>query len=90
MDVVLIILGVLGLGAIIIAAYVFTVAARNYVSNEHKHHAKDTPFSPTTRQRTLRSPTDRRSGRPVVFPLNVNGVLVPQERRHLPERRQAA
>ena len=89
MDVVLIILGILGLGAIVVSAYVFTVAARNYVSSDHKHHPA-TRVPSATRQQTMRSPTDRRSGRLVVFPLNVNGVLVPQERRHLPERRKAA
>jgi hypothetical protein len=81
MDVVLIILGVLGFGAIAIAAYVFTVAARNYVSTEDKIHRQ---------QRASRRTTDRRSGKPVKFPLHVNGTLVPEERRHLPDRRMAA
>ena len=40
MDVVLIVLGILGFGAIVIAAYVFTVAARNYVSEDtHVPHS---------------------------------------------------
>ncbi|MCF7981151.1 MAG: hypothetical protein K9K86_04150 [Pseudomonadales bacterium] len=33
MNTVLLVLGILGVGAILIAAYVFTVAARNYVSD---------------------------------------------------------
>ena len=89
MDVVLIILGVLGLGAIIIAAYVFTVAARNYVSAEDNHRRQTENGAPTARP-VPRSPTDRRSGRTVQFPLSVNGVVIPEERRHLPDRRKAA
>jgi hypothetical protein len=89
MDVVLIILGVLGFGAIVIAAYVFTVAARNYVSPEgdRQRHAHAPPAG---KRLVARNPTDRRSGKPVEFPLTVNGILIPQERRHSPERRLAA
>ena len=91
MDVVLIILGVLGFGAIVIAAYVFTVAARTYVSAEdnlqRKNHAPpaDKPF-------VERSPRDRRSGsgETARFPLTVNGEVVTKDRRRLPDRRKAA
>ena len=89
MDVVLIILGVLGFGAIVIAAYVFTVAARNYVSAEHKNHWRN-GTSGSDKRLIERRPTDRRSGKPVEFPLTVNGILIQEERRHLPERRMAA
>ena len=89
MDVVLIILGVLGFGAIVIAAYVFTVAARNYVSTEDKLHRKQRALLAENR-RAARRTTDRRSGKPVEFPLTVNGTLVPEERRHSPDRRMAA
>jgi hypothetical protein len=90
MDVILFILGVLGFGAIVIAAYVFTVAARNYVSaeNHHLRQAKHTP--PTPRQLVTRSPVDRRSGKTVEFPLTVNGEVIPEDRRHQPDRRKAA
>jgi hypothetical protein len=86
MDAVLIILGVLGFGAIVVSAYVFTVAARNYVSDEDRPYANGRP------ERVLveRSPVDRRSGRPVTFPLTVNGILITQDRRKLPDRRAAA
>ena len=90
MDVVLIILGVLGFGAIVIAAYVFTVAARNYVSTEDNHRRQAGNSATKARPAVPRSPNDRRSGRTVQFPLSVNGVVIPQERRHLPDRRQAA
>ena len=89
MDMVLIVLGVLGLGAIIISAYVFTVAARNYVSADEmrqRNHRVTTNGKPWV----ARSGKDRRSGKPVQFPLTVNGIVIPQDRRHLPDRRQAA
>jgi hypothetical protein len=89
MDVVLIILGVLGFGAIAIAAYVFTVAARNYVSAEDRNHRQQRT-SPNHKRLIARRTDDRRSGKPVEFPLTVNGALVPEERRHQPDRRMAA
>lgn len=89
MDVVLITLGVLGFGAIVISTYVFTVAARNYVSDDHlpdqRKSGKTTPY-----KLVERSPTDRRNGRPVTFPLTVNGLLIANDRRQIPERRMAS
>jgi len=89
MDVVLIILGILGFGAIVIAAYVFTVAARNYVSDE------DGVLSgaPETSERdgyVARNNRDRRRGVPVQFPITVNSVVISRDRRRSPERRAAA
>ena len=89
MDVVLIILGVLGLGAIIISVYVFTVSARNYVSSDEQSRRR-VQAPPARKHLVQRRPTDRRSGKQVVFPLTVNGVVVPEDRRHLPDRRKAA
>ncbi len=88
MDVVLIILGILGFGAIMISAYIFTVAARNYVSDDHRKY----PRSATTakQQMVVRRPSDRRGGQAVTFPLTVNGMLIAHDRRHTPERRRAA
>ena len=89
MDALLITLGILGLGAILISAYVFTVAARNYVSDDHnrrgKKGAKSDPYDTVSR-----SLHDRRSGQTVSFPLTVNGILITHDRRNLPDRRQAA
>lgn len=86
MDVVLTVLGVLGFGAIAISTYVFTVAARNYVSDDHQrshgNSLRSTPQPPVPR-----NPTNRRSGRMVTFPLAVNGILIANDRRILPERR---
>ena len=87
MDVVLIILGVLGFGAIVISAYVFTVAARNYVAVDEK---KNRLQHGNGRPHVERSPQDRRSGKPVQFPITVNGVIISEDRRKLPDRRRAA
>ncbi|MEZ5571809.1 MAG: hypothetical protein R3E64_07265 [Halioglobus sp.] len=89
MDVLLVILGVLGFGAIAISTYVFTVAARTYVSEDHRlqrNHSADKPPSHIV----PRNPIDRRSGRPVAFPLTVNGILIANDRRSLPDRRMAS
>ena len=88
MDVVLIILGALGLGAILISTYVFMVAARNYVSEDSRRYggrvgeASQHPPIP-------RHPIDRRGGRTVTFPLTVNGLLITSDRRSLGDRRVA-
>ena len=86
MDAVLIILGIMGFGAIIVSAYVFTVAARNYVSEDNRRYGR----GPAPYHMVERSEVDRRSGRPVTFPLTVNGILISHDRRALPDRRAAA
>lgn len=84
MDALLITLGILGFGAILISAYVFTVAARTYVSEDEKRYGRSAyPLVP-------RRPGDRRSGQPVSFPLTVNGLLITHDRRVLADRRQPA
>lgn len=88
MDVVLIILGVLGFGAIVISTYVFTVAARTYVSDDYRQTRKTT-FDAQSRRLVVRDPVDRRGGRVVTFPLTVNGLLIANDRRSTGERRQA-
>lgn len=89
MDVVLIILGVLGFGAIVISTYVFTVAARTYVSDDYRQARKYT-VDAQSRRVVVRDPIDRRRGRIVTFPLTVNGLLIANDRRNIPERRQAS
>jgi hypothetical protein len=86
MDVILIILGVMGFGAIIISTYVFMVAARNYVSDDQRPF-RGNPRESGQHAMVERSPTDRRKGNPVTFPLAVNGILIAQDRRVLPDRR---
>ena len=90
MDVILIILGIMGFGAIVISAYVFMAAARVYVSDEHKTINRGILNKPAQRPLVVRTPTDRRSGRPVAFPLAVNGILIALDRRILPDRRASA
>jgi hypothetical protein len=87
MDVILIVLGIMGFGAIVISAYVFMAAARNYVSDEHKTTHRGNLNKSAQRPLVVRSPTDRRSGRPVAFPLAVNGILIALDRRILSDRR---
>ena len=88
MDVILVILGVLGVGAILISAYVFTVAARNYVSGDYKR-THSLPGDAGPPRLVERSPIDRRSSRSVTFPLTVKGLLIAKDRRHLNDRRLA-
>ena len=80
MDTALIVLGVIGVGAIVTAVYVFTVAARRYVS--------DDGVGVRTPVLINRNHSDRRSGKPVTFPLMANGALIPHDRRHVPDRRR--
>ena len=89
MDVILIILGVLGLGAIVIAAYVFTVAARTYVSNDL--HTPQVSYSPQNKRGfVIREPRDRRRSVPAQFPMTVNSVVITRDRRETGERRAVA
>ena len=88
MDTMLAILGIFGLGAICVSAYIFTVAARNYVSWEDQSPTETSPGG-GERLYTSRRQRDRRKGEPVEFPLTVNGVLIPRDRRRQPERRSS-
>jgi len=89
MDTVFIIIGTLGLVAMIIAAYVFTVAARNYVSDgSRRGHptTADTISAPVERREF-----DRRQQQAVQsFPITVNTVSIESDRRQLPDRRLVA
>ncbi len=92
MNTVLLILLVMGAIAIGTAAYVFTVAARNYVSTD------DQPSLPSAEGSTrpadyhvVRSvPERRRSGQDATFPMVVDGILVKKDRRSGRERRGSA
>ena len=89
MDTVLIIIGVLGLGAMVIAAYVFTVAARNYVSDSSERGLP--PTADAISALIERSEFDRRQQEAVQsFPITVNGVEIENDRRQLPDRRLVA
>jgi hypothetical protein len=86
MDVVLTILGIMGFGAVAISTYVFTVAARNYVSDDHRRSRRNS-VEHAPHELTTRNTTDRRGGRSVTFPLAVNGILIANDRRILLDRR---
>ena len=87
MDLVLIALGVLGFGAIAIAAYVFTVAARNYVSSDQFTKRQNSPPA-NEGEDVERDTRDRRDDRPVQFPLTVDDITVVKDRRKSSERRK--
>jgi len=90
MEVVLITLGIIGFGAIVIAAYVFTVAARTYVSSEDQHFL-DLRADASRDDFVKRDPVDRRrSSSPSQFPMIINSVVIPRDRRKTPERRAVA
>ena len=89
MDVILIILGVLGMGAVVISAYVFTVAARTYVSND-VYASRGSQGSMNKRGFVIRDPRDRRRNIPAQFPMTVNSVIITRDRRETGDRRAAA
>ncbi len=87
MDMLLTIIAVLGLGALVISVAIFTFAARRYVSDEDAERM--TLVADTGRDRRLRTREDRRqSPPPEIFPITVNGELVPRDRRQASDRRQ--
>ena len=89
MDTVLTIIAVLGLGALLISAVIFTLAARRYVSNEESRHISLVPD--TGRDHRPRSNDERRQAAPpAVFPITANGVLITEDRRRVRDRRHSA
>lgn len=87
MNLVLTIIAVLGLGALLISVVIFTMAARRYVSDEDNEPLglvadSGRDYQPRTRDDRRQSPP------PSVFPITINGQLIPEDRRQLPDRRQ--
>jgi hypothetical protein len=94
MDTVLTVIGILGLGALIIAAWVFVSAAKRYVTGEdlrEEMEAMKSDLSPY-KHWVDRSRKDRRKddSDSVHFPLNINGMLIKEDRRQHSDRRRAA
>jgi hypothetical protein len=96
-DTLLAVIAFLGLGALLISAFVFASAARRYVSGdgaspqvrEHEEAAASYPVRQTRWNR--RSMYDRRrNSEPVRFPIIVNGQLIPADRRCGERRRNRA
>lgn len=78
------IIGLPLLGAAGLAAYVFTLAARRYVSGDDKPAADSLAEHPADEpgQKAPGSyPGDRRRGRPAAFPMTVNGIVIEADRR---------
>jgi len=89
MNAVLLILGVLGFGAVVISAYVFTVAARNYVSDDDNTE-ESLSHTSHSNQYIPRAQSDRRQISVTSFPITVNGMTIDSDRRKLPDRRLLA
>lgn len=92
MDALLTVIGILGLGALLIAVWVFASAAKRYVTGEDvraEMEALQSDLSPY-RQWVDREPKDRRKTPANVFPITVNGVTIREDRRRNPDRRRAA
>lgn len=88
MNMVLTIIAVLGLGALLISVVIFTMAARRYVSDNDREPlglVRDSGRDYRPRDREDR----RQTPNPAVFPITINGELIPDDRRQLPDRRQA-
>ena len=92
MDLLLTIIGILGLGAFLIAVWVFASAAKRYVTGEDvraEMEAMQSDLSPY-RHWVNRDKTDRRKTPCNVFPITVDGVTIREDRRRKPDRRRAA
>jgi hypothetical protein len=97
MDTVLTVIGILGLGALIIAAWVFVSAAKRYVTGEdlrEEMEALQSDLSPY-KHWVDRSKKDRRKDPnaahgPMSFPAVIDGILIKEDRRQHPDRRHAA
>lgn len=84
MNVLLAVIAVLGITALILSVYIFAVAARSFVSD--KVDVKDGHYSEGLIPRRI---NDRRKSPPAaLFPLIINGVVIPVDRRKHPDRRR--
>jgi hypothetical protein len=93
MDTLLTVIGVLGLGAFLIAAWVFASAAKRYVTGEdlrEEMEAMQSDLSPY-KHWVDRAKQDRRqdSSSPS-FPMTIDGILIKEDRRQRSDRRNAA
>lgn len=85
MNALLAVMAVLGLIAVIIAAYIFAMAARYFVSDDHLEPTGNLHINGLVPRRSI----DRRKAPPVTaFPLVINGIVIPVDRRKQPDRRK--
>ena len=88
MQTVLIVLGVLGFGAVVISAYVFTVAARNYVSDKNSNAHRDENRGEGEKLYVVRDSSERRQRESTIFPLEMStGEVIHLDRRRMMDRR---
>ncbi len=90
MDSVLIILAVMGFASVALAFYILADAKRTYVGDEEKPNWGVGLDGASAHRYRERSTRDRRSGKTVSFPLVLDGVIVAEDRRRLPDRRRQA
>lgn len=93
MDVILNVISVLGLGAFLIAAWVFGSAAKRYVSGENlleEMAALESDLSPYRHWKDRADSDRRRPGQSNVFPMMIRGVVITEDRRRRGDRRSAA
>jgi len=83
MNSVLLVFAVLSIGAVAVATYVFTVAARNYVSDPTHGADKANDYGPDDRAYIERSAKDRRRRDNIIqFPITLtNGDVISCDRR---------
>ncbi|TGD71864.1 hypothetical protein E4634_17280 [Mangrovimicrobium sediminis] len=85
----LIILAVMGFASVVLALYILADANRTYIGDGDKGDRASLGLNGGAGHRYReRSSRDRRSGRPVSFPLSLDGMLIPEDRRKLPDRRK--
>lgn len=84
MDTILTIIAVLGLGALLISAFIFAMAARRFVSDDHHseaHRPVLSGYKPRTREDRRQNPA------PKLFPVTINGRYIAEDRRAGGDRR---
>lgn len=93
MDALLAVIGFLGLGALLIASWVLVSVTTRYLSGRHAEEqarALASDLSPY-RDWSDRAGRDRRRNEgPVVFPITIDGKLIPRDRRRGERRRHSA
>lgn len=82
MDIIIIVLAILGFSSVIIAAYVISAATRKSNTTQTVEVPSIDPI-PLDRRRGR----ERRRAEPAQFPLKINGTVITEDRRRLPERR---
>ena len=86
MDTVLITLAIMGFASVVLAIYILSIAT--FMQAKGAQQLRHDGGSATSGYR-VRSTGDRRQNTPVRFPIIINGVLIREDRRKIPDRRQA-